>query len=193
MSEQDVSSAIDLFSLVEKLKTSPRAGWLRFQIDHPESIADHMYRMSIMAMVAGRENGYDQSKCIKLAIAHDIAEAIVGDITPHDNVSKEEKHRLELAAINKICDSLGAQAAGKELKALWEEYESGETEEAKLLKDLDKVEMILQAHEYEQAQSVGLSEFFDSVKDKFKTPIGKAYAAEVVRRRVKAQGSVQES
>ena len=50
----------------------------------PESIADHMYRMSIMALLAGEHSGLDTTKCVKLAITHDIAEAIVGDITPHD-------------------------------------------------------------------------------------------------------------
>lgn len=43
---------------------------------------------SIMAFFGGGSAGLDQARCIKLAIMHDIAEAIVGDITPHDAVSK---------------------------------------------------------------------------------------------------------
>lgn len=41
-----------------------------------------------MAFFGGGSGGLDQSRCIKLAIMHDVAEAIVGDITPHDPVSK---------------------------------------------------------------------------------------------------------
>jgi hypothetical protein len=46
------------------------------------------YRMSIMALVASNDELLDQSKCVKMALAHDMAEAVVGDITPHDGVSK---------------------------------------------------------------------------------------------------------
>lgn len=37
-------------------------------------------------------------RCIKLALVHDMAECIVGDIAPADNVSKAEKHRREEAS-----------------------------------------------------------------------------------------------
>ena len=39
---------------------------------------------------------YFLCRCVKMALVHDMAECIVGDLTPHDNVSKEEKHRREL-------------------------------------------------------------------------------------------------
>ena len=46
-----------------------------------------------------------------------------------------------------------------------------------------QVEMILQAHEYEEAQGANLEEFFASTKGKFQTDLGKAWAAEIVSRR----------
>ena len=108
-------------------------------VDKPESIADHMYRMSLMAMVAAKEMpGLDQNRCVKLALIHDLAEAIVGDITPHDPVSKEEKAKMEADAMAKIRDMLGDSLGGEEVEALWHEYEDQVTDEAKLLKDLDK-------------------------------------------------------
>lgn len=42
---------------------------------------------------------------------HDVAEAIVGDITPHCKVSDEEKHRLEAEAIQKMKETLGGDTA----------------------------------------------------------------------------------
>ena len=50
--------------ILHNLKTTKRTGWVRKNVPGPESIADHMYRMSVMAMIAGDEN-VDREKCIK--------------------------------------------------------------------------------------------------------------------------------
>ena len=44
----------------------------------------------------------DESKMVKMAIIHDIAECIVGDITPFDNITEEDKHRRELDAMKHL-------------------------------------------------------------------------------------------
>ena len=176
--------AVDFLHLTQALKTTPRTGWVNHGVDAPESIADHMYRMSLMAMVAARTMpDLDQARCVNLALVHDLAEALVGDITPHDPVTKEEKARMESDAMKKIRDVLGAALGGEEIEALWHEYEDQVTDEAKLLKDLDKLEMIMQAGEYERAQGKDLSQFFESTAGKFTTPVGQAWEAEIVARR----------
>ena len=64
--------------------------------DKTESIADHMYRMSLMVQaVLKPSDPINKDKCIKMALVHDMAEAITGDITPDDGISTEEKNRLE--------------------------------------------------------------------------------------------------
>ncbi|KAL5553545.1 hypothetical protein UlMin_040946 [Ulmus minor] len=177
------SSAIDFLTLCHSLKTTKRKGWINHEIKSPESIADHMYRMSLMALIASDLPGVDRERCIKIAIVHDIAEAIVGDITPSDGVPKEEKSRLERAALNEMCEVLGGGARAEELKELWEEYENNSSIEANLVKDFDKVEMILQALEYETEHGKVLDEFFLSTAGKFQTEIGKSWAAEIICRR----------
>lgn len=179
------SSAIDFLSLCHRLKTTKRAGWIRKEVKDPESIADHMYRMGLMALIASDIPGVDRNKCIKMAIVHDIAEAIVGDITPSDGVSKEEKSRREREALDHMCKILGG--GSREIAELWMEYEANSSPEAKFVKDLDKVEMILQALEYEDEQQKDLDEFFESTAGKFQTEIGKAWALEIVSRRKKNQ------
>ncbi|KAJ6330795.1 hypothetical protein OIU76_009398 [Salix suchowensis] len=139
------SSAIDFLSLCHRLKTTKRAGWVKRDIKGPESISDHMYRMGLMALIAPDIPGIDRDKCIKMAIVHDIAEAIVGDITPSDGVPKAEKSRKEREALEHMCKLLGAESRAKEMSELWNEYEENSTPEAKIVKDFDKVEMILQA------------------------------------------------
>ena len=46
--------------------------------------------------------------------------------------------------------NLGNHEARKEIFDLWQEYESGTTPEALIVKDLDKLEMLFQAFEYEK-------------------------------------------
>lgn len=149
----------------------------------PESIGDHMYRMGIMALVVPDIPGIDRDRCIKIALVHDIAEAIVGDITPSDGVPKAEKSRMEREALDQMCALLGEPSRAKEIHELWMEYEENSTPEAKIVKDFDKVEMILQAMEYEKEQGHDLEEFFQSTAGKFQTDVGKAWAAEIVSRR----------
>jgi len=185
-----VKRTVDFLMILQRLKATKRTGWVRKGVSGPESIADHMYRMSVMAMIAADgDPSIDQTKCIKLAIVHDIAEALAGDIAPSDGVSKAEKHRLETTALAEMLGRLGTdRGVSREMRQLWEEYEAGETSEARLLKDMDKVEMILQAHEYEEDQpTMQLGEFFQSVEGKLKTQTGRQWADEIARRRAEAQ------
>uniref|UniRef100_A0A0E0CGM2 5'-deoxynucleotidase n=1 Tax=Oryza meridionalis TaxID=40149 RepID=A0A0E0CGM2_9ORYZ len=178
------SSAIDFLTLCYRLKTTKRAGWVRRGVQGPESVADHMYRMGVMALVAADlPSGVNRDRCVKMAIVHDIAEAIVGDITPSDGVPKEEKSRREQEALDHMCSLLGGGPRAEEIRELWMEYEQNATLEAKVVKDFDKVEMILQALEYEKEQGLDLEEFFQSTAGKFQTDVGKAWAAEVASRR----------
>ncbi|XP_062163466.1 uncharacterized protein LOC133870372 [Alnus glutinosa] len=177
------SSAIDFLTLCHRLKTTKRKGWINHGIKGPESIADHMYRMALMGLIAGDLPGVNRERCIKIAIVHDMAEAIVGDITPSDGVPKEEKSRREQAALNEMCKVLGGGMRAEEIQELWQEYENNSSLEANLVKDFDKVEMILQALEYEAEHGKVLDEFFLSTAGKFQTEIGKSWAAEINSRR----------
>ncbi|XP_071716046.1 uncharacterized protein [Rutidosis leptorrhynchoides] len=181
------SSAIDFLSLCHRLKSTKRAGWVKRDVAGPESIADHMYRMGLMALIASDTPGVNRDKCIKMAIVHDIAEAIVGDITPSDGVPKAEKSRLEKEALENMCKLLGGGPRAEEIHELWMEYEANSTTEAKVVKDFDKIEMILQALEYENEQGRDLEEFFVSTAGKFQTDLGKSWAAEIASRRKKQE------
>ncbi|KAM6579686.1 hypothetical protein CsatA_003460 [Cannabis sativa] len=186
-SSASASSAIDFLSLCHRLKTTKRAGWVKRDVKDPESVADHMYRMGVMALIAKDIPGVDRDKCIKMAIVHDIAEAIVGDITPSDGVSKTEKSRREREALDQMCKLLGGGSRAEEIGELWMEYEQNSSPEAKIVKDFDKVEMILQALEYENEQGKDLDEFFQSTAGKFQTELGKAWASEIASRRKKQE------
>jgi putative hydrolase of HD superfamily len=54
-----------------------------------------MYRMSIMCLLFKEVPQLDYSKCVRMALVHDLAESIVGDITPYCGISKKEKFKQE--------------------------------------------------------------------------------------------------
>uniref|UniRef100_A0A8C9M993 5'-deoxynucleotidase HDDC2 n=1 Tax=Panthera tigris altaica TaxID=74533 RepID=A0A8C9M993_PANTA len=144
------------------LKRVPRTGWVYRNVQSPESVSDHMYRMAIMALVTKDEH-LNKDRCIRLALVHDMAECIVGDIAPADNIPKEEKHRREEEAMKQLTQLL-PEDLRKELYGLWEEYETQSSAEAKFVKQLDQCEMILQASEYEDLENTPgrLQDFYDS-------------------------------
>lgn len=145
-----------------------------------------------MAIISADVPGINRDRCVKMAVVHDIAEAIVGDITPSDGIPKEEKSRRERAAIDEMCSLLGGGIAAEEVKELWLEYENNASAEANLVKDFDKVEMILQALEYETTQGKVLNDFYESTAGKFQTDLGKAWAAEIIMRRKKQLESLNQ-
>lgn len=160
------ASLLSFFRLVGRLKETKRAGWVRSGVQQPESVSDHMYRMALIALTAAPDAGVNGSHAAKLALVHDLAEALVGDITPHDGVSSQDKRKREQDAMQVIRDDLlKDKQVGHELYDLWVEYEESGSEEARFVKQIDKLEMVLQADEYEQAQSVHLEDFFQSTKD----------------------------
>uniref|UniRef100_A0A8C3VYC7 5'-deoxynucleotidase HDDC2 n=1 Tax=Catagonus wagneri TaxID=51154 RepID=A0A8C3VYC7_9CETA len=148
----------------------PRTGWVYRNVQKPESVSDHMYRMAVMAMVTKDEH-LNKDRCVRLALVHDMAECIVGDIAPADNIPKEEKQRREEEAMKQLTQLL-PEDLRKELYELWEEYETQSSAEARYVKQLDHCEMILQASEYEDLENKPgrLQDFYASTAGKFSHP-----------------------
>lgn len=115
----------------------------------------------------------DRDWCVKMALVHDLAESVVGDIAPSCGVAVEEKHARERRTMEYLQDVVArAGGPGRDMLLLWEEYNAGLSPEAKLVKDLDRIDMALQAFEYEQvARRPGeLQSFFKSVQGKLHYP-----------------------
>ncbi|XP_008311077.1 5'-deoxynucleotidase HDDC2 [Cynoglossus semilaevis] len=165
-----MSNLLKFMKFIGQLKRVPRTGWVYRNVKNPESVSDHMYRMAMMSLTITDPN-VDKDRCLKLALVHDMAECIVGDIAPADNISKEEKHRREEEAMTHLSGLL-PEGLRQEIYGLWEEYENQSSAEAKLVKQFDLLEMILQAHEYEELEKKpgGLQEFFDSTNGRFHHP-----------------------
>ncbi|KAJ6011915.1 hypothetical protein N7499_013114 [Penicillium canescens] len=191
--EENSTSPVPFFHLVERLKTTKREGWRRFGING-ESISDHMYRMSIMTMLAppSLSAKLDIPRCTKMALIHDMAEALVGDITPVDyHITKAEKARREASVMEYITTTLlgkvpGGTLSGQDIKSVFEEYEEDQTLEAHFVHDIDKMELLLQMVEYERSNEVDLTEF-THVASRIRLPEIQAWAAEVIQERRKQE------
>ncbi|CRK90832.1 CLUMA_CG004522, isoform A [Clunio marinus] len=162
---------VKFLELVGNVKQLKRTGWVLRNVREPETVAAHMYRMSLLSFLIPESSALDQIKCMKLALIHDLAEAIVGDITPYCGIAREEKQRREHEAIIEI-SSLVPKISGEEILKLFEEYESQQTPESQWVKDCDRYDMIQQAFEYEKRDEAPMKhqEFFDNTRGMFRHP-----------------------
>jgi putative hydrolase of HD superfamily len=160
--ESQVDGTIEFLAVLAKLKDTRRQGWVERKVHDPESVADHMYRMGVLAMLCP-DKSLNRDHMIRMAICHDMGEALIGDITPQMKVPKEEKFQKEHEAIQKMARMLPG-ANGEEVLAMWNEYEAQATPEAKFVRDLDLLEMIAQAHFYEvhRGSETSLPSFYNS-------------------------------
>ena len=108
-----------------------------------------------------------------MAVVHDLEEALTGDIiTKEKEANAEVSKRNAAEAMKKISAVIGG-AEGKEIFELWEDYENTESEEAKFLSDVEKLEMLIQAYEYGKVQPDRkeiLGDFFSRTASKIKNP-----------------------
>jgi putative hydrolases of HD superfamily len=158
---------------IGRLKSVARAGWLDRGVprEMAESVADHSYRVAMMAWLASPAvDGLDRDRIIKLALLHDLAEAVTGDLTPHDpaelegldaasrreklnlrqTMSEERRQAKRIAenqAISDLIADLGPEQRA-ELAALWQELEERTSPEAQFVKQIDILETYLQSREY---------------------------------------------
>jgi putative hydrolase of HD superfamily len=157
-----------------------------------------MYRMSLITMFAppSLSSKLNIPHCTKMALVHDMAEALVGDITPVDGVAKSEKNRRESTTMDYFTNSLLGRVnggiTGTEIKAIWQEYEDSETLESKFVHDVDKIELILQMVEYERAHNhkLDLGEF-SWVSTRIVMPEVKEWSAALLKEREEFWGNVK--
>jgi putative hydrolase of HD superfamily len=157
---------------IGKLKEIKRKGWKLRGIKNPETIAAHSFRMAIMAWLLGKGKKLDINRVIKIALIHDLCEVYAGDTTPYDKLlpkNKEkikelfnkwprfpqwqkeknffEKYKKESQALRKLTQNI-PPSIQKEIRLLWDDYEKGLTPEGRFVRQIDRLENLLQALEY---------------------------------------------
>ena len=174
------SPLIEAYFELHHLKQLYRQGWLRAGLSREacESVAEHSFHVALLCLFLADSHfpQADATKLVRMALLHDVGEARAGDITPHDGVSREEKLRREREAVEHLFARL---PRGPDYLALWEEYEQGTSFEARLVRQVDRLEMGLQATVYELQGAGDLSQFFASVHRALEAPELQALLAEL--------------
>lgn len=160
------------------LKRLPRAGWLVAGVPNPESVAEHSFRVAVLAYIIAVLEGADPNRTAALGLFHDLPETRIGDV-PSVGRPYVTTAAPELVA--------GDQVAGlpkhlaSHITALITEHESAKTPaatpEARCSRDADKLECLLQAREYQVQGNQLVQPWIDSMVAAVSTETGKRLAA----------------
>ncbi|MBS1786553.1 MAG: HD family hydrolase [Acidobacteria bacterium] len=161
------SNIISFVREMMRLKAVPRTGWLLRGIRDVESVADHSFGVALLGMLLAdlaQRQGLepDVEKILRMALLHDLTEARTGDL-PNTIKRYFDKGALH-AADQQIADEMlsGLGAIGEEYLLLWQEYEQRSSLESRIVKAADKLDLLLQAREYEKGGASTLQEFWES-------------------------------
>lgn len=186
-----------------RLKDERRTGWQLRGIDAPETVAGHTWGVAYLCLLYADRAGVDPDSAVRLAVLHDLAEAETGDEptradTGADQPDPEVTERRERDAIAQLLAPFeDGQPSGEQaelqqcdqgsLRGVWEEYEARDSPEAQFVKDMDLVDMCLQALYYECAERYDatvdqpafeeydrLDEFFATAGPRVQTDVGRA-------------------
>jgi putative hydrolase of HD superfamily len=161
---------ISLFLEATTLKRLPRTGWLLRGVPNVESIADHSFHTAFIVLALAdvlNASGtlpapLDAGRALAIAVLHDLPEARLTDLpgpTKH-LIPREVKSQAEVKALGELTAALPSAVR---FQALWREFEDESTPEGKLVRDADKVEMMIQCLRYELSGSRGLDDFWASM------------------------------
>jgi len=165
-SKSDFKGLINTLSKAGVLKDVKRTGWVLKGVTDVESVADHTWRMSLLIMLLA-EKALNKQKLLEMNTVHDLGEIGVGDIKWETGkkviADQRAKHEDELKSVEEI---FGNQENGDYYISLLQEFNEQKTPEAKFLKQVDKLEMVLQALEYERQGYPGhlFDEFWENAE-----------------------------
>lgn len=190
---------IDTILTSYRLKEHERSGWLLRGVEMPESVADHSWGTAFLCMIYAAEAGVDQDRSVRMAVVHDIAEAITGDVATRvaemdDPDVQHKKSAREQVAVQELFGDAQHEAV-ESVRELWAEYENRSSTAALFVRDMNLIDMCLQALVYERdgrydhtalnrhfPDFAGMDEFFATTRPRLGTRIGRELFEEVIAR-----------
>ncbi|TSC75847.1 MAG: putative hydrolases of HD superfamily [Parcubacteria group bacterium Gr01-1014_30] len=174
--QKELKNILEFLLQVGKLKRMGRLYWKLRNIKNPETVADHIYTLTLAAwlLAAGRKE-LSLEKLLKMSLCHELSAVYTGDTTPYDRIlreggtekreeilkrvirlSKKEKesifiqdYKQEKRSLEKLVHSLAPHLA-KEIIKLWQEYRTKSSQEGRFLSQLNVAVMLLQGLIYEK-------------------------------------------
>lgn len=162
---------IEIFFEYAQLKNLYRQGWLKRGVSELdcETVADHSFGVALLGYIIAEEYrpDLDSAKVMKLGLFHEMGEIYAGDFTPTDNVTADEKTQKEYLGVERVFSILPNP---QKYISIWEDFEFQKSPESRFVKQIDRLEMALQANLYERMNYGGLDEFFLYVQKRISSP-----------------------
>ena len=145
---------------VGQLKRVKRSGWWIAGVENPESVAEHSFRTAAIAYLLAKLEGADAGKATLMALFHDIGEARTNDL--HRIVRRYvDWENVDQRVIKDQSKRLPAHIS-EEMTSLLLEFEEAISLEARIVRDADLLECLVQAREY---QDLGYKDVADWIKN----------------------------
>lgn len=160
------------------LKNTPRAGWQLAGIRQPESVAEHSFRVGVIAYVLALMEGADENKAAAIALFHDVPEARTTDL------HSVAKPWIDVTHDSRVVEQQTAdlpEPLSAPIRSLIAEFAAKETLEAKCAKDADKLECMLQAREYQAQGNHLVQPWIDTMLGAVMTGSGRRLAEAAVK------------
>jgi putative hydrolase of HD superfamily len=166
--------AVEFLFEIGMLKKTPRTGY-QFLGSGGESVADHSFRTAVIGYVlSSHEPDADRGKVVLMCLFHDFPEARTGD---HNYVNKRYVKTDEERAVR---DQVRGLEFGQEIVALTREFNTCGTLEARLAKDADQLDLILELKEQLDSGNPNAKEWLTYAVQRLVTETGKKIAREIL-------------
>jgi putative hydrolase of HD superfamily len=174
-----VDRIVDFLFEVGMLKRTPRSGW-QFLGTGNETVAEHVFRTTMITFVLAADSpDVDRDRALRMALLHDLPEARTGDL---NYMNQKYVTADEGAAAAAMARDL---PFGEEMERLLAEYRAQETPEARLVRDADQLEMLLELRDHQDAGNPRAREWMPFVVER----LGSEFARELARRIIDADPS----
>ncbi|MBM0206340.1 HD domain-containing protein [Micromonospora sp. STR1s_5] len=164
--DHDAAGAMNFIFEAGVLKRAARTGWWFAGVKQPESIAEHSFRTALIGMMLAAMEGADPARVSMLCTLHDTQETRITDI-PH--IAKRYLTAVPNTAVTADQVAACPPAVAGVITAAVAEYEAGETLEAVVARDADKLECLIQAVEYRHQGVNNVQRWIDSSRGALKT------------------------
>ncbi|MER6593030.1 HD domain-containing protein [Micromonospora purpureochromogenes] len=164
--DHDAAGAMSFVFEAGVLKRAARTGWWFAGVKHPESIAEHSFRTGLIGMMLAAMEGADPARVSMLCLLHDTQETRITDI-PH--IAKRYLTAAPNTAVTADQVAACPPAVADVITAAVAEYEAGESLEAVVARDADKLECLVQAVEYRHQGVDNVQRWIDSSRAALKT------------------------
>lgn len=142
-SDTEIDALLAFLIQAGDLKDTPRSAYTNAGAQ--EDTAAHTWRLALWVIALELYlDGLDTSRLLKLAIVHDLGEAVTGDVPAiHQSGDQAGRKAAEAQAIASMTDSLHPRIRDA-IRVLAADYDAGQSPEAAMVKGLDKLETLLQ-------------------------------------------------